>query len=332
MMTAMKMAVTRRTSAIPRTATVLLLATLSVSQQAWAWGETGHRVVNNTAVDLMDEPLKEFFTTNRQTLEDFAITPDKLWKQGKTRFAEAPLHYFHWDNYEATEAGGKMPMLISKVIKLLGYPFVRSKGAAVWRSNDLYRLLVEALKNKDWPLALQMAGPLGHYIGDLAQPMHNNSDYDGQSIKRPGVHSYYEGRIVDMTSRAELDTVTAKEGSLEMGTILGSKAEKELRIIDIAINEGKTSMEDLDDVLKQFGPDNTQNVDGLKVLGYKHMGRGAANLAHIWDAASKEARINEKTVFPKEPIKVAEPEWVPLDLENLAPGLTRGEEAPAPLL
>ena len=44
---------------------------------------------------------------------------------------------------------------------------------------------------------LVLAGTLGHYVGDLGQPMHVTENYDGQLTGQKGLHSFFEEDLVD---------------------------------------------------------------------------------------------------------------------------------------
>jgi hypothetical protein len=45
--------------------------------------------------------------------------------------------------------------------------------------------------------ALLYAGLMGHFVGDLAQPMHTSADYDGWQREQGGLHAYFESEAVD---------------------------------------------------------------------------------------------------------------------------------------
>ena len=95
--------------------------------------------------------------------------------------------------------GGQIPKDIDALIKKFGTKNVLINGTAPWRMQQMAILLVTTLKRKDVsPVeVLQVAATLGHYVGDLGNPLHVTKDYDGQSIGENGLHSFFEGTSVN---------------------------------------------------------------------------------------------------------------------------------------
>jgi hypothetical protein len=58
--------------------------------------------------------------------------------------------------------------------------------------NGDYKCTDKTSRTEDLAAAVEIGGVLGHFIADLAQPMHTTIDYDGYSVGQGGVHLYFE--------------------------------------------------------------------------------------------------------------------------------------------
>jgi hypothetical protein len=285
------------------------------AEPAFAWGRTGHEVVNAAAVDLVSSPLAPLFKANRESLRTLSTIPDSLWRQGGSSATEAPQHYFQWDNYGVSEAGDGLDALsLGQAIQRLGRPFVQENGSAVWRASGLYRKLVDALRSHDWVRSLQVGAVLGHYVGDMGQPMHATSDYDGQSIGRRGIHSYFETRLVDRYSESQLIADALRYGSEErVGLDAAERTVDETRYVrSLVLEEAVASIGEMPRILAAFSGGHTDDAALAAEFGPR-MGTGAARLSRIWDLAAEEAGIE---TTPATVMTVPAPAFIPPDEQS----------------
>ena len=292
---------------------VVLACSILGAGPAMAWGESGHMVVNRAAVQLMASKDKAFFVANADNLATFAKTPDLLWKQAATYPKERPMHFFQWDRYETSQLASLLPIDLSKALATVGATYLDENGTAPWRAAQIFIRLRDALAKKDCPTALQMAGTLGHYIGDLSQPMHNSSDYDGQSIHKPGVHKYFETTIVDKQNQAQLLAAVIKAGST--AAVDANAAGQPLDVIHLSVEESKAALEDLPQLLDYLTQTPT-NDQGLVQQLAPAMGNGAYVLAKIWDMAVNAAGTKADAGPHCAALRlnaVAQPAWFPLN-------------------
>ena len=284
-----------------------------VSHVGLAWGPRGHEVVNRSAAELSKTPLAAFLETNKNRVGTLSLIPDSHWKKPATAENEKPMHFFHWDSYGESAIKDRIPNIkFSEVQQSVGFDFVVDNGSAAWRVHSLYVDLVSALKTKDWNTALQMIGVMGHYVGDMAQPMHASVDYDGQSIGQPGVHKYFETTLVDRIGRDELvAAVTTRAKGLEIKLVSGEHSGAV--VVGTIVEEAVTSHQSLAEVLKHFAKKPYQ--DGpLGDLVQLHLARGAITLALIWDQAFNDSGLKASDL-PMKPLSVANPDWMPLNDE-----------------
>jgi hypothetical protein len=278
---------------------------------AYGWGDAGHKAINATAADLMESGGAAFFQANRDNLAAMATVPDVEWKHSNYE-QEKPYHFFQWDNFAKSPFAAALGMDFGRLVAAVGKGFVTTNGPAPWRVGQIYGRLVAALKGKQYVQAVQMAGVLGHYVGDLSQPMHNSSDYDGQSIGRKGLHIYYEATLVDRLDRNQL-----------RGNVLNAAGPQRQRLDSVAIDpeaadlgaesvrrladtEGRSAYTALDELLSK--PSDDDLTDTLA----DRMGAGAANLARVLDAAVAASGV-EPSSLPRQAQRVAAPAWFPLN-------------------
>lgn len=287
------------------------LAMLGYSDSASAWGPRGHTVINEAAVDLMTSPAAGFFARHRKDLGRLANIPDTTWKQAAYQ-EERPYHFFHWDVFGETPYANQFNrMVIAQVVEAFGQPHLNDNGTAPWRIGQIFQMAVNALKAKEWERAIQLAGVLGHYVGDLSNPMHVTHDYDGQSIGRRGVHAYFETTLVDTVPVPELLDADVREGApvrveLDRVALQGSACEQSRQI---AINESVISLAEHDDILDNFTR-NSQNDEALREFFGPRMGAASATLAKLWDMIAIESGMATR-VAQEAPrgIQVRDPSW-----------------------
>ncbi|MEY4632433.1 MAG: hypothetical protein RIQ81_2553 [Pseudomonadota bacterium] len=298
----------------------LAVVSLAISSPCFAWGSKGHYIVNVAASELSTSAAGNFFRENQETLGKFSNTPDGLWKRKDTYEKERGTHFFHWDVYKKSNLlGDYAGLTAASIITKQGHEFLDENGSAMFRIADIYRRMVKALQAKDWKTTIQMAGVMGHYVGDISQPMHVSSDYDGQSIGRPGVHKYFESTLVDEVPHDRLtgDVVDDGQGRRSGFDRRGGGRPGEGAVKTLVFHEGEVAFGELAGVLENFDRDGSQDDRNLKNYYGPRMGFASAILASIWDMAVEEAGVSSG--FPNKAVDVDEPEWFPLDGKGEAP-------------
>lgn len=181
-------------------------------QFAFGWSERGHHAICAVATRLVKTPeLSSFLLPKGHMMGHLCNIPDISWRslsEKETRVGN-PTHYFEPDLYGVPLE--KVPLnfdeaavFFSKFTK----DFPTDIGSAWWRAAQFYNLAIAAGKrrlktakqddaqNEILTMVTDM-GVMGHFVGDIVQPFHNTSDYDGWKSGHGGIHSYYEGASVD---------------------------------------------------------------------------------------------------------------------------------------
>ena len=195
---------------------------------AEAWGRYGHEQVNGAAIEILpDSPLGSCLKTHQRLLIRYGLTPDMDWKanqrieslpvraQRARRNAdrcEHPLHFFEVDAFliegKDTDVvqlphSGQYTKDLEKYIHLIanktkGPPTDRDvvkHGTAPWRVLSLYKKGVRALQQGKIHQALLVLGAMGHYVGDLAQPLHTTIHFDGDEAHQGFHHEMDSGLL-----------------------------------------------------------------------------------------------------------------------------------------
>lgn len=290
-----------------------LISNVLMSSELMAWGQTGHKMVNRVAIDLIENhQARQFLESNREDFVRFSVVPDTRWKSGPNAEKEKPLHWFEFDGYGPLGFNKSLAnMLVTEALNRVGAENTSKYGMALWRTSQMFRLLVESLKQEDWQRALQVGGVMGHYIGDLNQPMHLTLDYDGQSINKPGIHRYYESTLVDKLPSGHLyDTVLPEAGRVKptldrVIPVSVSIIELQNTVYDASEN-GFTAVKQLINEFDQQNQDDQWLQEDLQ----PRIAYAAAMMAKMWDAAFHQAKVRK---FPSEGFRTPDPQWVPLD-------------------
>ncbi len=206
----------------------LVLVLVGFSPQSWAWGKRGHQIVGETAALVVSsEPGLGFMRTISFDFGYYANVPDFIWKRPATYESEKPEHFMDLEIFDRAFKDkvdlGK-PFELSRKDFEARFPEVKPKaGRAYWRVQEMVTALEQASEKlralpaetmgkprqdlqEKW---LLLAGPLAHYVGDLAMPLHVSENYDGQMTGQKGLHHYFEESMVDMLYPDVLGKVNA---------------------------------------------------------------------------------------------------------------------------
>lgn len=195
----------------------LLLFSMALSPQSFAWGKRGHQIVGEGAALVVSaEPNMGFMRTISYDFGYYANVPDFIWKRPGTYESEKAEHFMDLEIFdrvfkERKEVG--KPYELSRAEFEAKFPEIKlMAGRAYWRIQEMYSGLEKAsAKLRELPETtmgkerqalqekwLNIAGPMAHYVGDLAMPLHVSENYDGQLTGQKGIHHYFEEAMVDM--------------------------------------------------------------------------------------------------------------------------------------
>lgn len=253
---------------------VLFFSVFLFSSPTWAWGKRGHEMVGSLAAQLLvkEHPQGKFLLPHSFDMGYYNNVPDLVWKADpETYKKEVPQHYLDMEIFEKEFAKKKetSPWNPSRAEFFKKFPDIPEKaGRSPWRIQELSQKLKNITQqlqkkslNKKERHALQeqwlvTAGVMGHYIADLAQPMHVTDNHDGQLTGQKGLHHWFEENIVDelhpslaepvfQKARAEWKAFydkNAKKSSFDLALELAQNSHTALpRVLDIDKKQGRTS-------------------------------------------------------------------------------------------
>lgn len=265
-----------------------IAAHLFIPQKAQAWGYIGHQTVAETAASLS----KPFWKANLENLGKLANIPDTVWKGLPDKEVEKPTHYFEPDGYYPTPADFlKFPRPFEAAEKEFSLKTLVDHGTATWRVEQFFNLAVVAAQKNDMVRALQMAGAMSHYVGDLSQPLHVTTNYDGQATNNKGIHKYFE---TDNLEKAELDQLKGDVLAQAQALLSDPKFTnlyKNKSVLDwsfVSVNRAYSWIDEVIDTDKKLGR-NGKGAEKQLELAKARMAEGAAVLALIYNRIWKEA-------------------------------------------
>ena len=184
-------------------AAVLACAIVFAPADVFAWGFEAHRYILSRAISLLPPEIRPFFEAERAFVVERSIDPD-LWRTAGWE-EEAPRHFVDMDAY-GPHPFKDLPHDFDEAVKRYGREFVLKNGTLPWRTEEIYRKLVEAFQQKAGYSRDNIkffSAVVGHYVGDAHVPFHAALNYDGQLTQQWGIHSRFEAELFDR-SRARL--------------------------------------------------------------------------------------------------------------------------------
>jgi hypothetical protein len=218
-------------SILSRAAAALLLP-LIAAPQSLAWGNDGHRMVNQLAVEKLPADMPAFFRTPDAIAEITYLGPEPdRWRspaEPELVAAQAPEHFI---DLELADRLGTLPRkrfdyIAALAVLQAAHPELALKpekvGLQPYITTEVYERLKAAMReyrtlsaeHKDVKPVEQAilfyAGWLGHYVADGAMPLHVTVNYDGWvAADNPngyttqhGIHSLFESTFVSANINA----------------------------------------------------------------------------------------------------------------------------------
>lgn len=283
------------------------IATLSIGHTAFGWGATGHQLVGEAAALLADGPKQAFWAANETNIGKLVNVPDWYWKSLPTHPQERPTHYFEPDAYYSDPSQFlDFPRKWQQAVAKYGEQKLIEHGTAVWRAQQLAGLAVSALNSSNFKVAVEMAGAMGHYVGDLSQPLHVTVNYDGEMTNQKGIHKYFETtnlekRDYETMKKEVLKRATALLNNKRYRNSMGSTLES---IIFNSMDRSYAHIQELLDLDSQLGREKA--AAHLYELALERMADGAATYSLILSKIWK----NSPNPGYGQTVAIQTPEWV----------------------
>jgi hypothetical protein len=287
---------------------------LGTSSIALAWGAKGHQIIAYTGADLASNG-QTFWQANLEPMRQLSTVPDRVWKSNATKAGEAPTHWFQVDAYfSESNMSDVLTFPNSYVDATTEYSesVIVKNGTAPWRIRQLYKMSLDAFKKGNTKAALEYAGTMSHYIGDLSQPLHVTENYDGQLTNDEGIHKYFETTIIGNETEIRADVETRAKKLLKDPAFLKNFNSS---LMEVVLLEVERSISFKDQVIKN-DLKNGRTAKGAAIqleLAKNRMADGAATLAMILSQLWKDSGL----VAHATPMTIEDPEWIKPDFKKL---------------
>jgi hypothetical protein len=247
---------------------------VALAAMALGWGDAGHRLISNRAVDAMTTPPGKFFKANRAWLSAHASDPDHARRGDK---AEGPRHFLDLDEFVSSPFKVGVTKRDDWERKYGDRAF--KYGEVPWAIADRYALLVKAFKAKNRDDILMNAAWMGHYLADVHMPFHAVKDYDGKAAGQAGIHAFVESDVAG--AYVSEGDVVAKAGPAEK--LVPEKVAFE------ALAESAAMVPDMLKWDKAANRDMAAFAKLGKAAIVSRMTKAASRLASLWTSAWIEA-------------------------------------------
>lgn len=180
--------------------TVLVLASLvalAVPPRAEAWGFEVHKYIMDRAIPLLPAEIRPFFEKYKVSIVEHAVDPD-LWRTAGW-LEEPSRHFVDMDAYGAYPFK-ELPHEYDQAVARYGKDFVDKNGTLPWRTEEIYKKLVEAFTQKAGYARDNIkffSSIIAHYTADAHVPFHAALNYDGQLSGQWGIHSRFESELFE---------------------------------------------------------------------------------------------------------------------------------------
>jgi hypothetical protein len=174
-------------------AVLIVALILGPAQPASAWGFEAHRYIVDKAIGLLPPEIRPFFEKYRVAVVEHAIDPD-LWRTVEWEAQEGPRHFLDMDFY-GPHPFTALPRDYDAAVKKYGADVVKQYGLLPWRTEEMYRKLVEAFALKQTYSRENIklfSSVVAHYLSDAQVPFHAALNHDGQLTGQWGIHSRFE--------------------------------------------------------------------------------------------------------------------------------------------
>lgn len=173
--------------------TLIIAAGLCISSQAFSWGATGHRIINQKAPIHLPSSMSVWKADSLLFAAHASDADNRKNSRDTSFWAEAPRHFIDIDSYPNFHS---LPHSLDSMIMLFGRSTVWNQGTLPWAIVREMDSLTAQFRRNDTAI-VQTMSDLGHYVADAHQPLHCTDNYDGQLTGNSGIHSRYETTMIN---------------------------------------------------------------------------------------------------------------------------------------
>lgn len=176
---------------------LLVLAAWVGPRMGFAWGDVAHRLVAESAIEELPDPIKDFY----EERESYLMEQLERASIGGPRFT------FEVDVLEAFPFDD-LALDRDEAIEKYGADQIEEVGDLPWRLIESYQRLVQAFQELDFEAVDLHSAEIVLYLNDLHQPLNVSKYGDGALTGQDGFRSRLENRLLEIYGH-ELDVEAA---------------------------------------------------------------------------------------------------------------------------
>ncbi|MBP6673446.1 MAG: T9SS type A sorting domain-containing protein [Bacteroidetes bacterium] len=173
----------------------LLLFSVVLSETLWSWGREGHRMINLNGIRSLPSSMQRF----RDVDFYFADHASDIERK-RTRDSDAPYREFiQLERYPEVFVN-RMPGTLIELQKKYGKETVRLNGILPYHVMELTDSLRRIMRQGNWAATVTLTAELGYYVAELAMPLRNTMNFDGQYTHNNGIKWRFEEEFMERYS------------------------------------------------------------------------------------------------------------------------------------
>lgn len=176
---------------VPNITLVFVLLSF-LTTEARSWGREGHRVVNLNGIRALPSAMQRFRDVDFYFADHANNTERKKFRDGESPYRE----YIQLERYPEAFLN-MMPGSLLELQRKYGKETVRLNGYLPYHVAVMTDSLRRMMQYGNWAGTVTTAADLGYYVAELAMPLRNTMNFDGQYTHNNGIKWRYEEEFMN---------------------------------------------------------------------------------------------------------------------------------------
>ncbi|MFZ4619577.1 MAG: T9SS type A sorting domain-containing protein [Bacteroidota bacterium] len=171
---------------------VTILLTVFVSSFCFSWGREGHRVINLNGIRSLPSSMQRFRDVDFFFADHANDIERRRYRDNESAYRE----YIELERYPEAFLQ-RMPPSLIELQKKYGKETVRLNGYLPYHVMDLTDSLRRMMQQGNWAATVTTTAELGYYVAELAMPLRNTMNFDGQYTHNNGIKWRVEEELIN---------------------------------------------------------------------------------------------------------------------------------------
>lgn len=278
---------------------------------AGSWGNEGHLAINKVAAQKLPADMPPFLKNAADRLSYMGPEPDR-WREkleAPLKYAQEPEHFMDMElvdwmkplppdrflfikavyEHRAADPKNATPDMFPEKIGLVPYATIETYGRLKVAFREYRKAQKEGRSTADAEAsAIQYAGLLGHYVGDVANPLHTTVKYNGWVGPNP--NNYDTGHTIHW--RMEGPFVGRTLAKVEFASLVNAPKKLNDPFNDFLayMRESQSHVEEVYQLEQKCGWEGDGTPEAREFIR-KRLAAGAQMLADMWYTAWQESAV-----------------------------------------